>query len=167
MEAAVTSLFKRFDRKKFELDIEEELRFHFELLRQEYIQQGMSPAAATDAALKRFGDLERIKSQCVEISRRSQPIIRALKTFLILVFLAGVLMRVFSSVPQFRQIADTLMAVAALSRLLLYARGLSPSNFLPKSETVSPSLFNDGSQRPFAANHAGKRTPIERVISDE
>lgn len=163
----MTSLGKRFERKKFELEIEEELRFHLELLQQDYLRQGLSPEASADATRNRFGDPERIKSQCVEISRRSRPLLRALKSFLILVFMAGVLMRVFGTALSVRQIGDLLMAIAALSRLLLYARGLSSSSFLPNSETVSLSLFNDGSQRPIAAYYENNRTPIERVISDE
>lgn len=92
---------------------------------------------------------------------------RALKSFLILVFLTGVSMRVFSSVPQFKHIADTLMAVAALSRLLLYVRGLSPASFLSKNETPAPLLFKTNAQTPIAAYNENKRTPVERVISDE
>lgn len=130
MEAFITRLFKRFDRKKIELEVEEELRFHIELLRLGHLRRGMSPEAANDATLKRFGDVERIKNQCVEISRRSRPFMRALKSFLILVFLTGVFVRVFSTALSVSHIGETLIAVAVLSRLLLYARGLSPSSFL-------------------------------------
>ena len=167
MEALIASLRRRFARKKIEMEVEAELRFHLESLRQEYLQQGMSPAVAMAATLKRFGDFERIKSLCVEISSRSQPLMRALKSFLILMFLAGVLMRVFGSAPQLRQVADMLLAVAALSRLLLYARGLSPTSFLSKNETSAPLLFNAGAQTPVAPYNDNKRTPVERVISDE
>jgi hypothetical protein len=125
MAAVMTSLFKRFERKRIELEVEDELRFHLEMLGQKYLRQGMSAAAVTDATRKQFGDLEKIKSHCVEISRRSQPIMRALKSFLILVFLAGVFIRIFGDAPQFNRVADLLMAVAALSRLWLYARAES------------------------------------------
>ncbi len=167
MEALITSLFKRLNRRKIALEVEEELSFHIELLRREHMRQGMSPAMAKDATLKRFGDLEQIKTECVEISRRSHPLMRALKSFLILIFLAGVLMRVFSNNLNVRHIGDLLMAVGALSRLLLYARGLSPTSFSQKSDISSPLLFNDASRMPPAAYNERMRTPVERVISDE
>jgi len=163
----MTHLFKRFARTAINFEVEEELRFHIELLRREYIRQGLSPEAAQGATLKRFGDLEHIKNQCVEISRRSHPCMRALKSFLLLVFLTGFLVRVFSADADVRQIGNMLMAVAALSRLLLYARGLSPSSFLSRTGTPSRLILHAGSQTPVAADHERTRTPVERVISDE
>ncbi len=168
MEAVIARLFKCFDRKKIGLEVEEELRFHIELLRQEHIQRGMSPEEAKDAALKRFGDVEQIKNQCVGISRRSYPFMRALESFLILVFLVGVLVRVFETDPYVRHVGDMLIAVAVLSRLLLYVRGLSPPSFLPKKTEASSLLtLNDVSQMTIAAYNERRRTPIERVLSDE
>jgi hypothetical protein len=87
MKAGIESLFKRFDSQRAEREIDEELRFHLELLTEALQQQDMSLAEAKDAALNRFGNLEQIKDQCVVISRRNHPSIRALKSFLILVFL--------------------------------------------------------------------------------
>ena len=68
MKAAITRLYHRFDREVIERQIEEELRFHLELLTEQHLQQDMSLAEAKDAALKRFGNVELIKDQCVEIS---------------------------------------------------------------------------------------------------
>ncbi|HXM36882.1 MAG TPA: permease prefix domain 1-containing protein, partial [Pyrinomonadaceae bacterium] len=87
-------LFKRFDRDQIEREIDEELRLHIELLTQEHLQKDLSLTEATDAALKRFGSVERVKEQCVEISRSNGPLMRALKALLIPVFLFGVLLRV-------------------------------------------------------------------------
>jgi hypothetical protein len=130
MEAVITRLFKRLDRKKIEGDVEEELRFHIEMLRRAHIQRGMSQEAANDAALERFGDIERIKGQCVEISRRSRPFIRALKSFLIMVLLTGVFVRALSADISVNHVGESLIVVAVLGRLLLYARGLGPSSVL-------------------------------------
>ena len=163
----VARLLKSLNSKDVKREIEDELQFHLELVAQAHIQQGMSSEIAKSAALKRFGDVERIKNQCVEISRRSHPLMRAMKSFLILVFLTGVFVRVFSADIYVMQSGTMLIAVAALSRLLLYARGLSPSSFLSKDETSSPLMLNTGSQTLIAVYNESMRTPIERVISDK
>ena len=166
MMKAVISLFKR--RKEIEREVEEELSLHVELLRSEHLRQGMSPEAANAATRKRFGDLTEIKRQCVAISHRSHPFERALKAFLVLMFLAGILVR-FGSTEEvnFRHLSNLLMAVSVLGHLLLYARGLTPARFLSKSDTVPLSIFSDDSRMPITSYDEGKRTPIERVISDD
>ncbi len=167
MKAGIESLFKRFDSQRAEREIDEELRFHLELLTEALQQQDMSLAEAKDAALNRFGNLEQIKDQCVVISRRNHPSIRALKSFLILVFLVGVLVRVFSTEFHVLHVGDILIAVGVLGRLLVYVRGLNPSSFLSKPETSSPLMLNENGRASIAAYDQRKRTPVERVISDK
>ncbi len=160
---AVLSVFKR--RRELEREVEEELGFHLELLRREHVRQGMSPDEANAAARTRFGDMEQIKKQCVAISRRSRPLTRALKFFFILMFLAGVLVRVFAVELHFTRVGDMLIMVSVLGQLLLYARSLSPATFLSK-QTQSPlRLIHD--KAPTAAFDERQRTPVERVISEE
>ena len=100
MKAVEGRLFKRLNREQIECEIEEELRLHLELLTDEHLQQDLSLTEARNAALKRFGNVEQIKDQCVEISSSSRPSIRALKSFLILVFLLGVLVRHLLPLPE-------------------------------------------------------------------
>ncbi|HMF55305.1 MAG TPA: permease prefix domain 1-containing protein [Pyrinomonadaceae bacterium] len=167
MQVAITRLFRRFNRRGIELEIEEEFCFHIEMLTQGYISRGMSLEAAKDAAAKCFGDAERIKTECAEISRRSHPFMRAMKSFLILLFLTGVLVRLFSEDFYVRHAGDMLIAVAALGRLLLYASGLSPSSFLSGNETSSPLILDSASRTRIVAYNERKRIPIEPTISDE
>src|SRR5688572_30151782 len=122
MKAVMGRLFRCFDSEQFEREIDEELRFHLKLLAQEYFQQEMTLAEAKAAARKRFGNVEQIKDQCVEITKRTRHSVRALKSFLILVFLVGVLVRVFSTELHIMHLGDTLIAVAITSRLFLYVR---------------------------------------------
>jgi nitrogen regulatory protein PII-like uncharacterized protein len=84
-----------------------------------------------------------------------------------LVFLAGVLLRVFVSEYHVKHCADILIAVGILGRLLIYARGLRPSSFVSKPETSSPLRLIDKSQTSIAAYDPKKRTPVERVIFDK
>jgi len=167
MKAVKERLFKPLNRAEIGREIEEELRLHLELLTQEHLQLDLPLAEARAAALKRFGDVEQIKDECVEINRRRHPLVLALKSFLILVFLAGVLLRIFVAEYHVKHCADILMAVGVLGRLLLYARGLRPSSFLSKPETSSPLMLIDKSQTSIAAYDPRKRTPVERVIFDK
>jgi hypothetical protein len=160
-------LFKRFDSEQIRGEVEEELRFHLELLTEALLQQDMSQEEANAAALRRFGNVDQIKSQCVQISRKNRPVIRALKSFLILVFLMGVLVRVFSPEYHVTHVGDILIAVGVLGRLLVYVRGLNPSSFLSRPETSSLLMLNDNGEASIAAYDQRKRTPVERVISDK
>ena len=92
----MTGLIHRFDPDQTRREIDEELRFHLDLLTDEHCLPDVPFAEARNAALRRFGNVEQIKNECVEISRRRRPAVRLLKSFLLLVFLAGVLVRLFS-----------------------------------------------------------------------
>jgi hypothetical protein len=160
----VTGLIHRFDPDQTRREIDEELRFHLDLLTDEHCLRDVPFAEARDAALRRFGNVEQIKNECVAISRRRHPAMRLLKSFLLLVFLAGVLVRVFSPEYHLTRVGDVLMAVGFLSRLWLYVRGLNPSRFLSAANDSSPLKLND-SPVSFTAYDQRKRTPVERVIS--
>jgi len=165
MKAVIKRLFHRFDRQVIESQIEEELRFHLELLTEQHLLQDMSLSAAKDAALKRFGDVEQIKDQCVEISKSNRPMIRALKFLLVLVFLSGVSIRIFGPELSVTRVGDVLIAIAVLGRLFFYVRGLNPSRFTSGDEHSSPLKLNDNGLT-FTAYDQTRRTPLERVISD-
>src|SRR5882762_10605402 len=143
MKAEFGSPFKRFDADYTRREIDEELRFHLERLTEENLHLEMSLDQAQDAALKQFGNIDRIKDQCAKISRRSNPLLRALKAFMMLVFLVGILVRVFSFEFHLTRVGDVLIAVGVLGRLLLYVRGLNPSNYLSKPESLSPLRLID------------------------
>jgi hypothetical protein len=156
---------KPLSRVQIGSEVEDELRFHLDQLTEEQLRLDVTLEEAKAAALDRFGDIDQIKEECVEISRSSHPILLALKSFLILVFLGGVLLRVFASEPTVKHCANILMAVGVLGRLLVYARGLRPSSFLSQPETSSPLMLIDKSEDLLAAYEQTKRTPVERLIS--
>ena len=160
----MTGLIHRFDPDQTRREIDEELRFHIDLLTDEHCLLDIPFAEARHAALRRFGNVEQIKNECVEISRRRHPAVRLLKSFLLLVFLAGVLVRVFSPEYHLTRVGDVLMAVGVLGRLWLYVRGLNPSRFPSEANDSSPLKLND-SQVSFTAYDQRARTPVERVIS--
>lgn len=92
--------------------------------------------------------------------------IHALKLFILLVFFAGVLVRVFSPELQITQVGNILIAVAILGRLLVYVRGLSPSSFHSSHET-KPLQLNPDRRTAFTAYDETSRTPVERIILDK
>lgn len=160
-------LLQHFDPERARREIDEELRLHIDLLTEERLQRNMSLGDARDAALAHFGDVELIKNQCARIKQRSNPVSRALKLFLILVFVSGVFIRVFAPEYHLTRVGDVLMAVGVLGRLWLYVRGLTPSTFLSKSEVSSPLMLIDKSPTSIAAYDRKRRTPVERVIFDK
>ena len=134
MKTAITRWYHRFDREVIEHQIEEELRFHLEMLTQQHLQQNVPLAEARDAALKRFGNVELIKDQCVEISRNSRPWFRALRYFLILLFVGGVLLRGFTDGKQVHHLGDIFILLAISGCLFNYVRGLNPSRLKTKND---------------------------------
>ena len=164
MKAGKGRFFKPLNRAGIGGEVEEELCFHVELLTEEHLQMGLTLEEARAGALRRFGDFEQIRDHCVEITRRQHPLILALKSFLILVFLAGILLRIFVAESHVKHCADILVAVGILGRLLVYVRGLHSSSFLSKPETLSSLRLNDRSQT--SVYDQRDRTPVERVIFD-
>jgi DNA-binding PadR family transcriptional regulator len=112
----------RSNRKKTAFEVEEELRFHIEMLERKYAQQGMSHAQAKAAAWKRFGNLERVKKQCVHISLRNSLLRRVLKTASILIALTGLAIHAISSDFRVARIGTVLIIIAISGRLLLHVR---------------------------------------------
>lgn len=142
MKAVTDLLFRHMDRQAVEREVEEELRFHLDLL-EEHFQQTSSLVDARDSALRRFGNVEEVKDECVEISKRKRPFTRALKSFLTLAFLSGVFVCIFGNEMHVVRVGHMLITVAVIGRLLLYVRALNPSSFRPKSDTSSSPLMLD------------------------
>jgi len=143
MKNEIADLFKNFNRKQLVFEVEDELRFHIEMLERKYAQDGMSAAAAKSAALRRFGSLERAMKQCVNIRSRNSLLRRVLKMSLILIGLIGLSIRMLGSDVNIHHIGDILIMIAISGRLLLYVRGLSPSNFLSGTNETCPSIVTE------------------------
>lgn len=110
-----------------EREVEEELRFHLDLLIEEYVARGISHFDAEGLAVRRFGNLRQIKAKCVQIANRNRPYIRVIKSLMVLLLFSGILIR-FSAVElAVRHIGEILVAIAILTRVLLYVRGLRPA----------------------------------------
>jgi len=148
MRDLTRKLFNPTGSEAIEREVEEELRFHLELLTEQHLQHANTLAEARASALGRFGDVEQVKDECVEISKRKRPLTRALKSFLILTFLAGIFVRIFATELHVDRFGQMLIAVGVMGRLFLYVRGLKPAGFRPKSDTSSPLMLNGTAKTP-------------------
>jgi hypothetical protein len=166
MIKATKNLWQHFSGEQTRREIDEELRLHLDLLTEENCRNDMSPEEARDAAHRRFGDFDQVKDQCVEISKQSHPALLALKSFLILIFLAGVLVRIFGPEYHVNRVGNILIFVSILSRLLLYLRSAGSSMLASKRET-DPPLRLGIAEKEIEAYDRHQRTPLERVISDK
>ena len=142
MRDLTRKLFNHIGSEAIEREVEEELRFHLELLTEQHLQHADTLVEARASALRRFGNVEQVKDQCVEISKRKRPFTRALKSFLILTFLAGIFVRIFGTELHVDRVGQMLITVAVIGRLFLYVRGLKAAGFRPKSDTSSPLMLN-------------------------
>ena len=143
MKFEIPNLFKNSNRNQIAFEVEDELQFHIEMLERKYVQDGMSAAAARAAALRRFGSIERAMKQCVNIRSRNSLLRRVLKLSLILLGIAGFLIRIISTERNVDHIGDIFIMIAIFGRLLLYVRGLSPSTFLSGTNETCPSIVTE------------------------
>ena len=148
MKDLTRRLFNPTSSDAIEREVEEELRFHLDSLTEQQLQNVDTLEEARAAALRRFGNVEQVKDECVEISERRRPFTRALKSFLILTFLTGIFLRIFATELHVERVGQMLIAIAIMGRLFLYVRGLKPAAFLPKSDDSSPLMLNGTAKTP-------------------
>jgi hypothetical protein len=107
-------------------EVEAELRFHIEMRTRANIEAGMSPDEARTAALQSFGDFDRIKSCCCEISRSLPFDSRVLKIgiYISIAALAGAtaIWAVNKPHDNFAGVLWQLVAIAVLTCLFFVAR---------------------------------------------
>lgn len=156
--------FRRFDSRRVPREVEEELQFHLDLLTEEHCRPDVPWEQAHAEAIKRFGNVEQIRDECVRIAGRNQPFVWALKWFFGFVFVTGVLVRIFGMDYHVTRVGNILMMVGVLSRLLLYLRITNP--FVSKPDESVLIKLTD-SPISLAAYDQRGRTPVERVISSK
>ncbi len=100
-----------------EREIEEELQFHISLRSQEYVDSGKSDADAHKLAAQRFGNLQQVKAECVQIARRNRLFVRLTKPLLVVMVIAGIFIHAASTERDVRHMGDILIAIAILMRM--------------------------------------------------
>ena len=148
MKDLTRRLFNPGGSETIEREVDEELRFHLELLIEQHLQHGDTLEEAKAAALRQFGNVEHVKDQCVEISERKRAFTRVLKSFMVLIFFAGIFVRIFGTELHVDRVGDMLMTIAVMGRVFLYVRGLKPAGFRPKPDTSSHLMLSSTAKTP-------------------
>jgi putative ABC transport system permease protein len=65
-------LRSRFWRARVEDEVDSELSFHVEMRARELVEEGMDPAEAREAAIRRFGDINRVNATCRALGKQRE-----------------------------------------------------------------------------------------------
>jgi len=107
-------------------EVEAELHFHIQMRTRANIEAGMTPAAAQLAARRSFGDFDRVKTTCCEISRTMPFDATVLKMamYIAIAVLAGAVALVAVNLPHhnFAGVLWQLIAIVVLARAFVVGR---------------------------------------------
>jgi hypothetical protein len=165
-------------------EVEAELRFHIEMRTRANIEVGMRPDQAQLAARQSFGDFDRVKIKCCEISR-SLPVdstVLKMAVYITIAFLAGGAALVAVNLPHhnLRGVLWQLVAIAVLTRAFIVGRrAMSTKQFAGHGAS---GVFKTESERfrqdkglssdvyeahsvAIAAHDEHGRTPVERMFN--
>ncbi|PWT93251.1 MAG: hypothetical protein C5B55_04840 [Blastocatellia bacterium] len=154
-------LFKR--KQTIEKEVNEELRFHIDMQTNEYAQMGISTETSREMAEQRFGDLDRIKKECVRIGSGASVLIQLLLSVFLLNLLVGLVLRLLVPESHVNRVGDVMMMIGGLGVLLLYIKQAGASRF--RSDGGLKLDLNPGSP-PVGFDESG-RSPFDRVRSDD
>jgi len=162
-------------------EVEAELRFHIEMRARANIEGGMRPDQAQLAARQSFGDFDRVKTECCEISR-SHPLDSTpfkMGLHITLAVLSGLAALWAVNVPHhnFTGVMRQLIAIAVLAHLLIVVRRtrsqrrsdsehISDALAAPNERLRAERLTSDTSEpsEKITAYDEQGRTPVERIF---
>jgi hypothetical protein len=158
----VRSLQDLFRKKPtIETEVDEELNFHIDMQTRDYQNQGISRERSRTMAEARFGNVGRIKKECVRIGSGKTFLIWILDAVFMMSLVMGLLLRVFVPEMHVNRVGDVMMMIGGLGILLVYAK------------QCGANVFNSTSQKPLGLNTPPigfddkGRTPFDRVRSDD
>ena len=186
MKAVVTLIHAWRHPDEIAREVEAELRFHIAMRARAYVEGGMNPDEAQLAARQSFGDFDRVKVTCCEISRSlpfdSRPL--RMGMYIAMAVLAGGAALWAVNIPHhsFTGVLWQLVAIAVLARAFIVGRrststerfaGDCPSGFfITESQKFRQNkvLSSDRSKEhsvTIAAHDEQGRTPVERLFNSE
>lgn len=171
---------------EIEREVEAELRFHIEMRARANIEGGMRPDEAQLAALQSFGDFDRVKVRCCEISRSLPFDSTALRMGLhiaIAGFAGGAAVwAVNIRHDNFIGVLRQLVAIAVLTRLFVVVRRarstkrfaadrasgvfITESESFRKNKVVASDTCEERNVS-IASHDEQGRTPVERVFNSD
>lgn len=120
-------------------ELEDEFRFHIDMLISENIATGMTPNESRDQAQRQFGDVNRIKLLCRETHRGDRA--RPFRWLLYLILGWGIVIWVSSPVSQVKVLGEMLVITVCLVRLLTRVRHRARSNGCSHSDINDWRIF--------------------------
>lgn len=162
IKATVRSLHARRHPDEIAREVEAELRFHIEMRTRANIEGGMKPAEAQLAARQSFGDFDRVKTRCCEISRSPALDSKLLKMalYITIAVLAGGAALVAVNLPHHNLggVLWQLVAIAVLARAFIVGRrAISTKRFAGDGV--------NGHSGAIPAHDEHGRTPVERMFN--
>ena len=152
------NLFKR--KSTIEEEVDEELRFHLDMQTDNYSIRGLSREDSKAMAEKRFGDVEKIRTECVRISSGKTVLLWILNSVFLFSLFAGLVLRVLAPELHVRRIGVVMMMIGGLGVLFVYAKQAGAMVF-----KTDAKLFKLGLHKPtvpVSFDEKG-RSPFDRV----
>ncbi len=156
------NLFRR--KKTIEGEVDEEFQFHLEMQAHDYEDLGLLPEVSRAMAHERFGDVEQIKKECIQIGSGRRILVVFLNSVFILSLLAGLFLRLFIPENHMNRVGDCLMMIGGLGILLVYFK--QAGTFFWRSTSEPFHLGLNVHSPPVSFDEKG-RTPFDRVRADD
>jgi hypothetical protein len=140
-------------------EVEAELRFHIAMRTRANIEGGMKPDQAQLAARQSFGDFDRVKTKCCEISR-SLPVnstVLKMGMYITIAVLSGGAALVAVNLPHHNLggVLWQLVAIAVLARAFIVGR----------RAILTKRFADDAHSVAISAHDEHGRTPVERILN--
>jgi hypothetical protein len=161
----VKNLIKQIRRRKNSIanEVDDELRFHLDMRADEFQRSGLTRDTSESLAQERFGDVEKIRSECIQISSRKTVLIWLLNTLFMMSLLFGLFLRFFAVQTQVNRVGNVMVMIGGLGILLVYAKQAGVRMLSSNSDATKLGLDNGP---PIAFDEKG-RTPFDRVRADD
>lgn len=147
-------LLRRRSKGSIESEVEEELQFHIDMQSCDYEKLGVAPAKSREMAEKRFGNVERIKDECVRISKRTTVLTWVLNAAFLMFLFVGLFVRIIGPEMHVRRVGDVMMMIGGLGVLLVYAKHAGAMVLRSNTQRLglnktTPVNFDEQGRTPF------------------
>lgn len=153
-------LIRRLGKDSIESEVAEELQFHLDMQSYDYEKLGVTPARSRVMAEKRFGNVEKIKDECVRISKRTTMLTWVLNATFLLFLIFGLFLRLLVPQMQVNRVGTVMIMIGTLGVLLVYAKHAGAMVLNSKTQPLGLNKTT-----PVNFDEQG-RTPFDRVRED-
>ena len=164
MKSIFDLLSRRTRKSKIETEVDDELNFHIDMQTGDYLREGLSREKSRQLAETRFGDVERIRKECVAIGSGRSFAIWMISIVFLICLMSGLMLRMLISEQHVNRVGDVMMMIGGLGILLVYAKQAGARVFNSDANTLKLGLR--ANTPPVSFDEKG-RSPFERVRADD